>query len=247
MSILLPPAELVHKHWSNIAGYEKIGQEFKQHLIDICALSPHHNILDVGSGIGRIAIALAEYLDMGHYEGFDIIPEGVKWCQDNITFHYPNFHFQVANIYNRKYNPRGVCRASEFLFPYGREWFDIVVLTSVFTHMRPDAIQRYLDEITRVLRPGGRCLITWYLLDNRSRWLMQQDQTLFNFEHKLEGFWTTHKEMPDVAVALNDYDVIDMYTHSNLCIDEIYPGFWCNLQNKEGALSSQDVIVATKK
>ena len=45
--------------------------------------------------------------------------------------------------------------------PGGR---DVAFLTSVFTHMLPEDVEHYLDELARVLKPGGRTLITWFLL-----------------------------------------------------------------------------------
>ena len=51
---------------------------------------------------------------------------------------------------------RAETKASEYTFPYEDGEFDVVVLTSVFTHMLPDDVAHYLDEIARVLKPGGR-------------------------------------------------------------------------------------------
>ena len=42
--------------------------------------------------------------------------------------------------------------------------FDFVCATSVFTHMLPAGVANYLREIRRVLRPGGRCLATFFVL-----------------------------------------------------------------------------------
>jgi len=248
MSTLLPPAKLVHKYWSNITSYEKIGQEFRKHLIELCETAPDHCVLDVGCGIGRIAVPLTEYLSsLGQYEGFDIIPIGIKWCSENITPRFPNFHFQVADVYNRKYNLRGKQNAVDFVFPYGCEWFDSVILTSVFTHMRQNAVQRYLQEIARCMRLGARCLITWYVLNNDARELMKSKNSLFNFHHELEGLYTTNPDLPDAAIAFNQHDVHDMYEKSGLHILDIHHGFWCDTDLKTERLSSQDVIVAERK
>ena len=82
-------------------------------------LKPDERVLDAGCGIGRIAVPLTEYLDeSGGYEGFDIAPEGIAWCRENITPRYPNFRFQVADIYNKSYNPEGSQKADEYEFPY---------------------------------------------------------------------------------------------------------------------------------
>ena len=50
-------------------------------FIDLGGLKPEHRVLDIGSGIGRVAIPLTEYLnEKGSYEGFDVVELGVNWC-----------------------------------------------------------------------------------------------------------------------------------------------------------------------
>ena len=45
-------------------------------------LLPEHTVLDIGSGIGRMAVPLTSYLNnTSQYEGFDIVAEGVNWCK----------------------------------------------------------------------------------------------------------------------------------------------------------------------
>ena len=81
---------------------EAIGREFLDYFIRLAELKPDHRVLDVGCGVGRIAAPLADYLSPGgSYEGFDIVSGGIEWCQTNITPRFPNFRFQVADIYNR--------------------------------------------------------------------------------------------------------------------------------------------------
>jgi hypothetical protein len=70
-----------------------------------------------------------------------------EWCQGNISSKYPNFRFQLADVYNTEYNPGGTHRASEYESPYEDESFDFVILTSAFTHMLPEEVSNYLSEI----------------------------------------------------------------------------------------------------
>ena len=115
-----------------------------------------------------MALPLTRYLSsQGEYYGFDPTAD-VAWCTEHITSRYPNFHFEVADLHNEFYNPKGKYSPENFSFPYQDDSFDFIFLTSVFTHLFPDALSNYF-EITRVLRQGGRSFIT-YLLMNADSW-----------------------------------------------------------------------------
>jgi SAM-dependent methyltransferase len=57
------------------------------------------------------------------------------------------------NSFTEKGAPIGPGRADSI--PYPDSHFDAAILANVFEHIAPDARQRSLDEIRRVLRPGG--------------------------------------------------------------------------------------------
>jgi len=120
-----------------------------------------------------MAIPLTKYLSEGSYEGIDIIPYHINWCKKNIMSRYPNFRFQMADVFNKLYNPKGKYKPSEYEFPYQDEDFDFVFLTSVFTHMLPKDMENYFSQIARVLRKKGRCLITFFLLNKESLRLIE--------------------------------------------------------------------------
>lgn len=150
---LLPPTSLMFVGGSR-RDFRKLGEKWLATFVRIGGLKPSDNVLDVGCGVGRMAVALGGYLDPGaKYRGFDIVPEGIAWCRKAITPRYPQFEFQHADIYHEEYNRSGVLRASEFVFPYPDEAFEFVFLTSVFTHMLPADVKHYMAEIRRVLRP----------------------------------------------------------------------------------------------
>lgn len=119
----------------------------------------------------------------GYFEGFDIAVKGIEWCQKNITPKYPNFRFQVADLYNKLYHPKGKYPDTEYKFPYADNSFDFIYLTSVFTHMLPGGVENYLSEISRVLKPGGKCLITYFLLNEISEQLLQENKAVFSFKN----------------------------------------------------------------
>ena len=59
--------------------FVEIGRATVQALIDYEGLKPSHRFLDVGCGIGRMALPLSDYLENGMYYGFDITEEKVGY------------------------------------------------------------------------------------------------------------------------------------------------------------------------
>ncbi len=150
--------------------FQKAGRDFVRWMIEVADLQPHHRVLEPGCGLGRNALPLIEYLrDGGSYDGFDILQGEIEWATRNISAAHPHFRFQHAHIYNKYYNILDGCPSTEYRFPYEAESFDFVFLGSVFTHMLRADVEHYLDEIARVLKPGGRCFITYYLLNDERR------------------------------------------------------------------------------
>lgn len=240
---LTPPRRIIH---GSRGDFKKIGEEFLQYFTELGSLKPNERVLDVGCGIGRMAAPLTKYLDKkGNYEGFDIVADGINWCKKKISPQYPNFHFQLANVFNKNYNPNGKCKASKYKFSYENESYDFVFLTSVFTHMLPQDMKNYFCEITRVLKSGGRCLITFFLLNKESLQLINARKSTLDFKYDDAGYRTINKSIPESAVAYNEKFIQRLYEKYRLNIVEpIHYGSWCGRKN---FLSYQDIIIAVKK
>jgi SAM-dependent methyltransferase len=238
---LLPSCDL---HCVGDGNYIEIGEEFFRYFVDMAGLKPEDRVLDVGCGTGRMARPLTRYLKGGSYDGIDIVAPSIKWCQETYTPRYPNFHFHFFDVYNKAYNPAGNYRASEYRFPLKASSFDFVFLTSVFTHMLPDDMDNYLSEVAQVLRQGGRCLITYFLLTADSLRLMEEKASSIDFSYALQGCRVKNKEVPEDAVAYHEDRIRQRYRKHGLNILEpIRYGSWCG---RKHALSYQDIVVATK-
>src|SRR5262245_53999141 len=180
---LVPPEEI---NFVGTGGFQAVGQEFFHYFVELAGLQPDERVLDVGCGIGRMAIPLTRYLHpQGSYEGFDVVPLGIEWCRNKITPRYPQFHFQLADIHNEHYAPQGRTPARKYQFPYPADSFDFVFLTSVFTHLLPADLENYVYEIARVMKLNGRCLMTFFLLNAESLDLMQRKRGTLAFPHPL--------------------------------------------------------------
>ncbi|HKP73853.1 MAG TPA: methyltransferase domain-containing protein [Pyrinomonadaceae bacterium] len=238
---LVPPRSV---HCIGSGDFVSVGDEFFRYFVELCDLRPQDRVLDVGCGTGRMARPLTKYLRGGSYEGFDIAADAIDWCQKHITPKHPNFKFQVADVYNKAYNPRGKSQASRYRFPFPGESFDFVSLTSVFTHMLTADMENYMSEIARVLKPGGRCLITYLLLNDESRRLIAAKKSYHTLGYETEGCWFEDANCPEAVVGYDEPAIRDLYRRSELDISErIRFGSWCG---RPDGMSWQDVVIAVK-
>jgi SAM-dependent methyltransferase len=222
------------------------GERLLPHLVDLCQLEPSHAVLEIGCGGGGPALALTKYLDRhGRYDGLDILPIEITRARDAISTRHPNFNFHLADIYNSKYNPAGQSTAADYAFPFQNDTFDVVFLNSVFTHMLPRDIENYVGQISRVMKRGGRCLITYFLINAEAERLMASSKDgNKTFPHRFENYRAQDRTVHERVIALDEQFVRDLYAKNGLCIVEpIHFGRW---SGRAGALAKQDIVVAKK-
>jgi SAM-dependent methyltransferase len=201
-------------------------------------LAPHHRVLDVGSGIGNLALGLHDFLT-ATYDGLEIHPEAVAWCQRAITPRYPAFRFHRADVASRAYNPAGTTAAASYRFPFENHAFDFVMLGSVFTHMLPDEVAHYLREIARVLEPGGVAVVSWFLLDDESRPSVDDGRSFMSFEVRHpSGVCRLHDAaVPEAAVTFEETFALNAIAAAGLRVRDRRRGAWAT-----GRTNDQDVL-----
>ena len=237
---LRPPRSLITVGDGN---FEEIGHEFLGYFIRIGKLQPGERVLEIGCGIGRMAIPLTTYLDgSGGYDGFDVARAEVSWCKQHITPRFANFHFHHIDVRNDQTNPKGEFQARSYQFPLDDGQYDFVFLTSVFTHMLIDDIENYLKETARLLKGGGRLLATYFLLDDGTR--ERLGKTNSRFRYPCATSLAIDPKMPEASIAHEERTIRALHGKSNLRIREpIHYGSW---SGRGEFLSSQDIIVAEK-
>jgi len=205
-----PPLELLDyiSGVPDVARTRAVADFYLKIFIETGKLSSRDRVLDVGCGVGRIAQALAGHLEpTARYEGFDISRAAIDWCRENITPRHPNFRFEHADVYNEFYNPAGRSRARLHRFPYADSSFDFVFLTSVFTHMMPHDLRQYLAEISRVLAPGGRCVITFFLHNDATAEAIRAGRSAFQLPHRYGKPSRAVGSGPEYGDCLTESDV----------------------------------------
>ncbi|WP_187369436.1 class I SAM-dependent methyltransferase [Baekduia soli] len=237
---LVPPRRL---DFVGHSDFVDTGDEFLRHFRELGALARDERVLDVGCGIGRMARPLAGYLSpKGSYDGFDVNPEGIAWCRDRYAGR-PNFRFELVDLFNRRYNPAGTLSAETFAFPYADACFDLVIATSVMTHLLESETDRYLGEIGRVLAPGGRLLATWFLLDDLSRRAIADGRAGLPFLDPEQRVAVVSDDLPEEAVAYDRGWVMEAFRRHGLELASIHPGTW---RGDDDGCSFQDIVVGTK-
>lgn len=238
---LTPP----HRLWGLVTDpdrdFHAPGEEIRDLLISL-GLKPDQRVLDVGCGCGRVALPLTEYLTpQGGFDGFDIMPAVIRWCQDAVTPRFPNFRFVLADLHSDRYHPDGASPASRYVFPYLDGVFDYVFLGSVFTHMLTADVDNYLGEIARVMKPGGQCVISYYLLNPEREAEMARGGGMWSFPHHGDGYRAEYPHLPEAVVGFDETDVLALYRAKGLDIVEIRRGVW-----PTRPIQDQDIVIARK-
>lgn len=144
----IPPGRLIHL----VAGTEDItwfldsGAAAARSLSDILGrhgrpIESFRSILDFGCGVGRV-LRHWSTLRGPVLHGTDYNPDLVAWCRANLAF----ARFEVNGLDRR-------LTADDAAF-------DLIYALSVFTHLSEPLQRFWIDELARVLRPGGYLLIT---------------------------------------------------------------------------------------
>jgi ubiquinone/menaquinone biosynthesis C-methylase UbiE len=238
------PSLYLRRYVGPLSSFETSGAEFVAYLKLIANLASYESILDVGCGCGLIALGLRNYLSKeGRYLGLDIHKPSISWCQRAIQDKYPHFTFELIDVHNVTYNPGGKHPAENYAFPVANASFDVVLLKSVFTHMRPAEVENYLREVARVLKPNGRCLATLFLFDADPTQEAKNGYTNLTFQFGDNDWRYEYKNSSDTAIAYSRRFTLNALAKQGLLLSRLLPGTW---RNRQHGISYQDMLLIEK-
>jgi arsenite methyltransferase len=135
--------------WTTRVGKFAVWEE----LLDTLPLEGNERLLDVGCGRGAVAILAAKRLTHGKAVGVDI------WSssgQSGNAYEVPLRNAEIEGVAERLQLHTGDARE----LPFPDESFDVVTTSLALHHIPSESGRsRSLDEILRVLKPGGVALV----------------------------------------------------------------------------------------
>lgn len=105
-------------------------------------LAAGQRVLDFGCSSARVVRVLAAALGELEWHGCDPIPDAIEWAQANLP--------GIAFGRSPEYPP----------LPYEEASFDAVYAISIWSHFAEGAALDWLTEMRRIVKPGGRLLVT---------------------------------------------------------------------------------------
>lgn len=109
-----------------------------------CNLPKNASILDFGSGTLRVCRYLIQFKNDFNYSACDVNPFSIKWAQSEFE--------NRANIFLMNNKPPLTLEG---------ESMDFVFAWSIFSHYSESVHRAWLNELHRILRPGGYLFITF--------------------------------------------------------------------------------------
>ena len=143
MDALAQFKEAQKEGWKNFAPLEVITTPAAARLVQFAGVVKGDRVLDVGCGTGVVAITAARR--GGNVEAADLTSELLERARENARTAQVQIEWREADVEE---------------LPYPAETFDVVV--SQFAHMFAPRPEVAINEMLRVLRPGGRIAFsTW--------------------------------------------------------------------------------------
>jgi SAM-dependent methyltransferase len=147
-------------------GFIAIGQ-LQRALLVHAGLREDCSLVEIGCGSGRLAVQLRDWL-RGPYVGTDVVPELIDHA--STICQRPDWRFALV---------------SGLTTPVETESADMVCAFSVFTHLLHEESYAYMEDIRRVLKPGGALVFSFLEFRVPSHWNVMVANLAHLGEHRV--------------------------------------------------------------
>jgi len=133
-----------------------LGPAFRQKTLRHAELKAGENVLDVGCGTGVLTrLAASAVGPAGHVIGIDPAADMIAIANQNAVAEGSRAEFRLAVIEN---------------LPFEDNRFDGILSSAMLHHLPPDLKDKGLQEVYRVLKPGGRLVLVDVDRPSNSLW-----------------------------------------------------------------------------
>jgi SAM-dependent methyltransferase len=157
------------------------------------------DIVEIGCGIGRRSHVMRDFRfhDVrftGSYLGIDIDPEMIAWCRANFD---DRFEFALSSHPSEAYRNADANNDHYYVIPRNDTTIDFVFSTSLLSHLLEPQIRNYFAEGARILKPGGRMMMSFFAIDLNPKLLDDR----YTFSHRMGPAYVESLEVPEAAIA----------------------------------------------
>ncbi len=228
-------------------------QELFAAVHHLTLMKPEMSILDFGSGCGRLAVPMMQFLsEEGTFVGIDIIPRLVEFTNKEIASRYANCNFYLSSDENKLYDKFLDVRTPELipakqLDDFGENSFDIISAFSVFTHLTNKEAREYLEKFRSLLKPNGKIVISCFLINDSSREYLRNGKSTIPFpddvfESKDVYYYAHDGELTAVGYEEGKFQNIAFEAGFEPFVT--YHGHWCGRPIRH---FYQDIVVLSPK
>lgn len=235
----LPPLWL-RRHTGPPRSFRSAARGTAQRIDALGLLRPDSRVLDIGCGCGSMVFELLGRLgNAGRYVGFDVHEPCIRWCEQEFS-EDPRLRFEIARVSSPYGSGPSEAPVDAYRFPSDDGSVDLVLAKSVFTHLPSADSQHYLEEIARVLAPGGAALVTFFLFDG------ERFPVPRAFPHPAGrgSVMRWHRRRhPHAALAYERTHIEDRIARCDLKLESFVAGYW---PGEQARITGQDQLVLRK-
>jgi SAM-dependent methyltransferase len=187
--------EKTKEFWSEVGSTKNFADPFFTERLS-SYVSRESRIVEYGCGYGRVLRLLAEN-NYANLQGFDFAPKMIERGREE----FPDLDLQLLEESGR--------------LPIERESVDAAILSTVLCCV-PDLEQEQgiIDELHRVLAPGGILYLCDFLITRTERYLARFDAYTspedpdYGVYRTSEGTLVRHHSLPTLLELLSDFDLL---------------------------------------
>jgi len=239
---------LSYAEWAHVIGI------FQTIIYQTIEKKTGNKILDIGCGTGLLGIASEPFIsDGGIYTGIDVMIKDINYCKAN--FKVDNYKFLHLDVANPTYANSQSSVLRSWAIERGSQ--DLVTALSVWTHLNEKDATFYFKEIARVLKKGGKSIVTFFYLDDKYQQSLSkrsdatgrfhstnQNEWVFDIKayDSVNWFTTRLAKNPEDVIGVNEAGMETLLKKSGLKLLQYYPGNWKEIPG----VFFQDVLIFEK-